>query len=136
MQVKTLTVWFSVVSCIMVFAGLIFSFFGFGFFPPSILPKNVLLSWVSAIYGAVMIGWGTTLFLLGRLAFRRNDIALMKVMLLGIAVWLIIEALFSAFLGVFFNVGVDFAVLVLFAFPLIKSIRNLKRNLSPSGDKI
>jgi hypothetical protein len=110
----------------MVFAGLIFSFFGFGFFPPSILPKNVLLSWVSAIYGAVMIGWGTTLFLLGRLAFRRNDIALMKVMLLGIAVWLIIEALFSAFLGVFFNVGVDFAVLVLFAFPLIKSIRNLK----------
>lgn len=126
MQMKTLVAWFSIVSCIMVFAGLIFSFFGFGFFPSNILPRNVLVSWVSAIYGAVMIGWGTTLLLLGRLAFRRNDIALMKIMLLGIAVWLIIEALFSAFLGVLFNVGVDGAVLVLFAFPLIKGIRNLK----------
>ncbi|HEX3048388.1 MAG TPA: hypothetical protein VHY08_26810 [Bacillota bacterium] len=126
MRIKTLTAWFGVVSCILVLVGLIFSFFGFGFFPSSILPKNVLLSWESAIYGSIMIGWGTTLFLLGRLAFRRNDIELMKILNIGIAVWLIIEALFSAYLGVFFNVGVDFAVLFLFSFPLIKSIRKLK----------
>lgn len=126
MNLKILTVWFGIVSCILVLVGLMFSFFGFGFFPSSILPKNVLLSWESAIYGAIMIGWGITLFLLGRLAFRRNDIELMKILLIGIAVWLIIEALFSAYLGVFFNVGVDFAVLFLFGFPLIKSIRKLK----------
>lgn len=126
MRQKTLIVWFGVVSCILVFAGLVFSFFGFGFFPPRILPKNVLLSWESAIYGSVLIGWGTTLFFLGRLAFRRNDVALMKIMLLGLAVWLTIEGLFSAFLGVFFNVGVDIAVLALFSIPLIKSVRNIE----------
>lgn len=127
MHMKASMVWFCVVSCILIFVGLIFSFFGFGFFPPRILPRSVLLSWESAIYGSVLIGWGTTLFFLGRLAFRRNDIELMKIMLLGIVVWLIIEAIFSAFLGVFFNVGVDFVVLALFAVPLIKSIRKLKK---------
>lgn len=131
MQLKPLLVWFSVVSCILVVAGLVFSFFGFGFFPPRILAKEVLVSWESAIYGSVLIGWGTTLFFLGRLAFKRNDIALMKIMLLGIAVWLIVEALFSAFLGVFFNVGVDFAVLALFGIPLIKGIRKLRSEIKP-----
>lgn len=119
-------IWIGILSCILILAGLIFSFFGFGIFPSSILPKNVLLSWESAIYGSVLIGWGTTLFFLGKLAFRRNDIELMRIMFLGIAVWLIIEALFSIYLGVFFNAGVDVVVLFLFSFPLLKSIRNLK----------
>ena len=71
-----------------------------------------------------MIGWGITLFLIGRIAFRRNDTELMKVMLYGIGLWLVIEALFSAYLGVWFNVGVDVAVFGLFSFPLIRSIRS------------
>ena len=71
------------------------------------------MRWESAICGAIMIGWGTTLFLLGRLAFRRNDAALLKIMLVGIAVWLAVEVSLSLYLGVFFNVGVDIAVLLL-----------------------
>lgn len=129
MRVGKYTIWFLTISCILISAGLIFSFFGFGFFPSSILPKNVLLSWESAIYGSVLIGWGTTLFLIGRLAFRRNDIELMKIMLLGIATWLILEAIFSAYLGVFFNVGVDLAVLTLFGVPLVKKIRESKTKI-------
>lgn len=125
-HIKVISIWFGIVSAILVIAGLIFSFFGFGFFPPGILPREVLLSWESAIYGSVMIGWGTTLFLIGRLAFRRNDVELMKIMLIGISIWLVAEAIFSAYLGVYFNVGVDFAVLALFSFPLIKAIRALK----------
>jgi hypothetical protein len=70
-----------------------------------------------------MIGWGATLLLAGRLAFRRNDTELMKILLVGLAAWLIVEALFSLYLGVFFNVGVDIGVLALFSFPLIKAIR-------------
>jgi hypothetical protein len=70
-----------------------------------------------------MMGWGTTLFLIGRIAFRRNDTELMKAMLYGIILWLIVEALFSAYLGVWFNVGVDIAVLGLFSLPLIRTIR-------------
>jgi hypothetical protein len=86
------------------------------------IDRNVLLSWESALYGAIMIGWGITLFSVGRIAFRRNDTELMKVMLYGLTAWLVVEGLFSAYLGVWFNVGVDIVVLGLFSFPLIKSV--------------
>jgi hypothetical protein len=39
-------------------------------------------------------------------------------------VWLLVEALFSARLGVWFNVGVDVGVLLLFSVPLIASMRS------------
>ena len=120
MNIKLLMVWFSVVSAILVLVGVVFAFFGLDILPVS---KSVLLQWESAIYGAIMIGWGTTLFLAGRLAFRRNDLALMKILLFGLIVWLVVEAIFSFYLGVFFNVGVDLAVLALFSFPLMKAIR-------------
>jgi len=120
MDIKLLMLWFSVVSAILVVVGVVFAFFGLDILPVS---KNVLLQWESAIYGAIMIGWGTTLFLAGRLAFRRNDAELMKILLFGLIVWLVVEAIFSFSLGVFFNVGVDLAVLALFSFPLMKAIR-------------
>ena len=88
------------------------------------IPREVLLPWESALYGAIMIGWGTTLFFVGRIAFRRTDTELMKVLLYGIAAWLFVEGIFSAYLGVWFNVGVDLVVLLLFSFPLIKGIRS------------
>jgi hypothetical protein len=73
-----------------------------------------------------MIGWGITLFLVGRIAFQKNDKELMKALLAGITIWLIIEGLFSAYLRVWFNVGVDIGVLLLFAYPLIKVINSEK----------
>jgi hypothetical protein len=100
--------------------GAFFAFFGLGVLP---VTKDVLLQWEGAIYGAIMMGWGATLLYAGRLAFRRNDTELMKILLVGLAAWLIVEALFSLYLGVFFNVGVDIGVLALFSFPLIKAIR-------------
>ena len=120
MNSKLLMAWFSVVSVLLVLVGAFFAFFGLGVLPVN---KDVLLQWESAIYGAIMIGWGATLLLAGRLAFRRNDIELMKILLVGLTAWLIVEALFSLYLGVFFNVGVDIGVLALFSFPLIKAIR-------------
>jgi hypothetical protein len=125
MNPKTLMTWFSVISIILVLWGIVFAFFGLGVLP--ITNKEVLLSWESALYGAIMMGWGITLFLIGRIAFRRNDTELMKVMLCGITLWLVIEAVFSAYLGVWFNVGVDIVVLGLFSFPLIRSLRSQRR---------
>jgi hypothetical protein len=112
--------WFSTVSLILIFFGLLYCFQGLKILP---VRKDVLLDWESAIYGAIMIGWGTTLFLVGRLAFRRKDKELMKILLYGIILWLIVEALFSFYLGVYFNVAVDIGVGVLFAFPVIKAIK-------------
>jgi len=124
MNQKPLMLWFSVISGILVLWGIVFAFFGLDILP---VEREILLSWESAIYGAIMMGWGTTLFLAGRIAFQRNDTELMKTILYGIFVWLVVEALFSAYLGVWFNVGVDIGVLFLFSFPLIKTIQSSKK---------
>jgi len=86
-----------------------------------------LVDWESAIYGAIMIGWGTSLFLLGRLAFRRQDKEMLKILLYGIILWLIVEALFSFYLGVYFNVAVDIAVGILFTIPIVNTIQKINK---------
>ncbi len=116
----------SAMSVILILWGIYFAFRGFGVFVDmGILPAENLLTWESGLYGAIMMGWGLTLFLLGRVAFQRDDKELLRIMLLGIALWLIVEAFFSFTLGVWFNVGVDIAVFTLFAFVLLPS-RNKK----------
>lgn len=106
----------SVMSIILIGWGIIFAFWGFGFFVDiGLLPADNLLAWEGGLYGAIMMGWGLTLFLLGRVAFQRDDPELRRVLLLGIALWLIVEAFFSFSLNVWFNVGVDIAVFTLFA---------------------
>ena len=123
-------IWFSTVSVVLILFGILYCFAGLKIFVRvGILPvdKDVLIDWESALYGAIMIGWGTTLFLLGRLAFRRQDKELMKILLCGIIIWLILEALFSFYLCVYFNVGVDITVAILFVFPIIKAIKHIDK---------
>lgn len=127
MSPERLVAWFSAISIILVLSGIVFAFFGLGILP---VDRSVLSRWESAIYGAIMMGWGTTLFLIGRIAFHRNDAELMKGILYGLVVWLVVEALFSSYLGVWFNVGVDIAVLTLFSYPLIRSIRSSNKERS------
>lgn len=113
--------WFKVVSLILCGFGLLYFFVGlkiFSYVVP-LIPQEVLLDWVSALYGAIMLGWGVTLVLLGRIAFARDDAELKRVLFIGLAVWLVFEAIASAWLGVWFNVGVDAAVAMLFAVPLL-----------------
>jgi hypothetical protein len=80
-------------------------------------------------HGAVMLGWGVTLLLVGRVTFRRNDPELKRALVLGLAAWLAVEAAASAWFGVWFNVGVDLVVLFLFGIPLLS-----KRTRTGSGD--
>ena len=54
--------WFSIVSVLLVLAGVFFAFFGLGVLRVS---KDVLPQFEGAIYGALMIGWGATLYLQG-----------------------------------------------------------------------
>ena len=124
MQISKLKIWFLTVSIILILFGILYCFAGLKILPVN---KAVLVNWESALYGAIMIGWGTTLFLLGRIAFRRPDKELMKVLVYGIILWLIVEAAFSLYLGVYFNVAVDIGVAILFAFPIIKAIKQLNK---------
>ena len=116
--------WFRIVTAILILFGLFYIFFGLRIFSGAvpIIPHEVLLPWESALYGAIMVGWGVTLFFVGRLAFRRKDGELKRALLIGLAVWLALEAVASAWLGVWFNVGVDIVVLVLFFIPLFHAV--------------
>ena len=122
MSKQRLALWFQVVTIILIGFGLLYFFFGLKIFSNNapLIPHDVLLDWESALYGAIMLGWGVTLFLLGRIAFKRGDKELKRVLFIGLAVWLAFEAAASAWLGVWFNVGVDVAVLTLFAVPLLR----------------
>jgi hypothetical protein len=112
-KIKAVT-WLRVVSAILVLFGLTYVFFGLKILPV----HHNLVQWESALYGAIMTGWGVTLLMAGRIAFKRNDSELKRALLAGLIVWLAIEAAASAWFGVWFNVGVDAAVLALFAVPL------------------
>jgi len=116
--------WFRVITVILIGFALLYIFFGLKIFSDKIalIPHDVLLPWESALYGAIMLGWGVTLLLLGRIAFKRDDKELKRVLLTGLAVWLLVEAVASAWFGVWFNVGVDIVVLLLFAVPLLRRV--------------
>ena len=118
MRKQQLSTWFRVVSAILVLFGLTYLFFGLRILP---VERAVLLPWESALYGAIMTGWGTTLLVAGRMAFRRNDAELKRALLIGLLVWLVLEAAASLYFGVWFNVGVDVSVAALFAIPLVLS---------------
>jgi hypothetical protein len=121
---KRVTTWFTAISTILVLWGIVFAFVGLGILP---VEKRVLVAWESALYGAIMMGWGLTLLLVGRIALRSNDLELMRALLAGITVWLAVEGLLSARFGVWFNVGVDCGVFLLFGIPLVTSIRSAKK---------
>jgi hypothetical protein len=128
MSQRQLLIWFSCVSAILVIVGVVFAFFGLRILP---VDRNTLVPWQSAIYGAIMMGWGTTLLCVGRVAFRRNDSELMKALVYGLIVWLVVEAAFSIYFKVWFNVGVDIAVFALFIIPLLKAIAHIEKAKGP-----
>ena len=128
MTLQQLKAWFAVVCTIMVVLGAVFAIFGVGMLP---VHGKVFLPWLNAVYGATFMGWGATLFFVGRLAFRRRDPELMKALLYGLFVWFPVESLFSVYLGVWFNVGVDVAVLAVLSLPLIIAAGVLRREKSP-----
>ncbi len=135
MTSKFVMLWFGIVSILLVAWGIVFAFLGLGILP--VINKNVLLPWESALYGSILMGWGTTLFIIGRIALRRKDKALMSGLLYGLTFWLVVEALFSLYYGVWFNAGVDAVVYALFIIPLIKGILGVKAHgeINPAGNK-
>ena len=121
MNKKQVALWFRVVSVILVLFGLLYVFFGLKVLPV----HHNLLQWESALYGAIMTGWGVTLLLIGRIAFKHDDAELKRALLIGLVVWLVIEAGASLWYGVWFNVGVDAAVMGLFGIPLLGRTKSL-----------
>lgn len=116
MQHLNMKIWFFTVSTIALLFGVFFIVFGLKVLP---LPNEVLIPWESALYGSVMVGWSATLLLIGGIAFHREDSELKRVLWVGLTLWLVVEAAASAYFKVWFNVGVDAVVLILFSVPLL-----------------
>lgn len=116
---------YSIVGAIAVLFGIFYAFFGLDGLPAyhKFVPKEVFTDWSNGLYGSVFIGFGVLLFFVGRYAFQKNDKALMKMLLYGINSWLIVEALFSLYYGIYFNVGVDIVLMAFLSFPLLRGIR-------------
>ena len=106
---------FNIMTAILIVLGLGFALFGFGrFVELGVLPAERLTEWVSSIYGSLMTGLGLTLLLVGRIVFRNQDRELLRALFVGITVWLALEGIYSAYLGVWFNIGVVSVVWLLF----------------------
>lgn len=116
---------FSIVGVIAILFGIFYGLFGLDGLPPyqKFVPSDVYVGWSQGLYGSTFIGFGALLFFVGRHAFQKNDKALMKALLYGINAWLIVEALFSLYYGIYFNVGVDIVLIAFLSYPLIKGIK-------------
>lgn len=126
MNQKTSVTWISIAGVIGILFGIFYAFFGLVGFPAyrELIPKEIIIPWSNGLYGSTFIGFSVLLFFVGRHAFKKNDIGLMKALLYGVFAWLIVEALFSIYYKVFFNVGVDIALMVFLGLPLIKGIKS------------
>jgi len=125
MNQRNSIIWFSAVGVIAVVFGIFYGLFGLDGLPvyEKLVPGDVYEGWAKGLYGSTFIGFGVLLFFVGRQAFQQNDKSLMKALLYGINSWLVVEALFSLYYGVYFNIGVDIVLMVALSYPLIKGLQ-------------
>lgn len=128
MSSKSLITWISLVGIIGILFGIFYAFFGLNGLPvyQRLVPDVVYAPWSNGLYGSVFIAFSVLLFFVGRHAFQTKNKSLMKALLYGIASWLIVEAFFSFYYGVYFNIGVDVALIIVLGLPLVIGIRSKK----------
>ena len=125
MNQKNSIMWFTIAGIIGILFGIFYAFFGLVGFPAyrKLIPEEVIIPWSNGLYGSTFIGFSVLLFFVGRHAFQKDDKMLMKSLLYGIYAWLIVEALFSLYYRVYFNIGVDILIAIFLGFPLIRGIQ-------------
>ncbi len=130
-KTKNLIKWISAVGIIGIIFGIFYAFFGLRSLPvyQKFVPDNVYTAWSNGLYGAVFIGFSVLLLFVGRYAFQTKNTTLMKALLYGLASWLVVEALFSFYYGVYINVGVDIVLMIFIGLPLVMGIRSSKHIL-------
>lgn len=67
------------------------------------------------------------MLLVARYAFDQKLPELLKILLIGLAVWFVPDTLVSAYFGAYFNVAINIAILVAALIPLVGGEKALKR---------
>ena len=122
-------IWISLVGLIGALFGIFYAFFGLESLPvyQRFVPDAVYTSWSNGLYGSTFIGFSVLLFFVGRYAFQNNNKILMKALLYGVVSWLIVEAFFSFYYGVYVNVVVDVVLVIFLGLPLVLGVRSKKK---------
>jgi hypothetical protein len=128
MNKHTSVTWMSFAGIIGVLFGIFYALFGLESLPVYkwFVPEEVYIPWSNGLYGSTFIGFSVLLFFVGRQAFQTNNKILMKALLYGIMSWLIVEAFFSFYYGIYINVLVDVALTLFLGLPLVMGIRSKK----------
>lgn len=126
MNSRNLITWVSAVGIVGVIFGVFYAFFGLNGLPvyQKFVPVSVYTPWSNGLYGAIFIGFCVLFFFAGRHALHKKDAALMKAMLYAIAAWLVVEASFSVYYGVYVNAGVDVLLTFVLGLPFVLSLRS------------
>src|SRR3989344_3199597 len=103
MSKQSSVTWISLVGIIGVLFGIFYAFFGLESLSvyQRFVPDTVYGHWSNGLYGSTFIGFSVLIFFVGRYAFQNNNKILMKALLYGIMSWLIVEAFFSFYYGVY-----------------------------------
>ena len=126
MNTKNAVTWMTAVGIIGILFGIFYAFNGLSGFPAynALIPKEVITPWSNGLYGSIFMGFSVLLLFIGKYALKKNDPQLMKILLYGIFTWLTVEALFSVYYSVYFNVGVDLLLAIALGYPLFKGIQS------------
>jgi len=130
--------WLIVASCLIILFGLSMVLFSntflFGYFNNMVhnnFPVNgdlivlkSLLTWLYAVLGATMIGWGICILYVLQNAFIRKERWAWFAIIVGLLAWFIPDTFMSYFSGAIFNVVLNFALLLAFLLPLIFTFRD------------
>lgn len=125
MKQKHFIKWITIAGLTGVAFGIFYTIFGLEGLPvyQKFVPEDSLEGWSRGLYGATFIGFSVLLLLLGRRAIQRKDKELGKILLCGIAAWVVYEALISLIYGVYINVLVDVVLIAFLSYPLLKGTR-------------
>lgn len=121
--------WISLAGIMGLLFGIFYAFFGLEGLPvyKVFVPDAVYSQWSNGLYGSVFIGFSVLLFFVGRLAFKDGDKSFMRALLYGIMSWLVVEAFFSFYYGIYINVLVDIALAIVLGFPFVMGLGSNKK---------
>lgn len=119
-----LRIWLLTVSGLIALGGL-----GFVMLDPYLYPVDpvVVPRLVQGVLGATMVGWGVTLFLIARYAFKERRPELLRILLYGLLVWAPIDIAVSIFYEAWFNVALNLVIISAAGTPLILTERRLRQ---------
>lgn len=78
----------------------------------------IFRTWVYGVWGATVAGWGLTLAFLAHHSYKRRERWARSALILGLALWYLLDTGFSINFGVYFNAMFNTLLLLLAGLPL------------------